>query len=35
MCVCVCVHLRKKKTRKGEVTEFVVHEEEREKNVRT
>ena len=35
VCGCVCVHLRKKKMRKGEVTEFVVHEEEREKNVRT
>ena len=28
---CVYVHLRKKKTRRGEVTEFVVHGEEREK----
>ena len=28
---CVCVHLRKKKMRKGEASEFVVHGEEREK----
>ena len=33
MCLCVGVHLRKKKMRRGEVTEFVVHGEEREKNV--
>ena len=31
MCGCVCVHLRKKKTRRGEVIEFVVHGEKREK----
>ena len=32
MCECVCVHLRKKKKmRRGEVTEFVEHGEEREK----
>ena len=29
--VCVCVHLRKKKMRRGEVTEFVVHRKERKK----
>ena len=28
---CVCVHLRTKKMRRGEVTEFVVHGEERER----
>ena len=31
MCGCVCVHLRKKKLRRGKVTEFVVHGEERKK----
>ena len=31
VCGFVCVHLRKKKMTKGEVTEFVVHGEEREK----
>ena len=31
---CVCVYLRKKKMRR-EVIEFVVHREERKKNVRT
>ena len=32
MCRCVCVHLRKKKKmRRGEVTEFVEHGKEREK----
>ena len=31
-CVCICVHLRKKKKmRRGEVTVFVEHGEEREK----
>ena len=39
MCGCVCVHLRKKKKmRRGEVTEFVEfigHGEEREKRERT
>ena len=35
MCGCVCVHLRKKKKmRRGEVTEFVEHEEERKKRER-
>ena len=35
MCGCVCVHLRKKKKmRRGEVTEFVKHGEEREKKER-
>ena len=35
-CVCVCVHLRKKKKmRRGEVTMFVEHGEEREKRERT
>ena len=32
--VCVCVHLRKKKKmRRGEVTEFVEHREEKEKKM--
>ena len=31
MCGCVFEHLRKKKMRRGEVTEFVVYKEEREK----
>ena len=31
MCACVCVHLRKKKKMRREVTEFVEHIEEREK----
>ena len=36
VCGCVCVHLRKKKKmRRGEVTEFVEHGEEREKRERT
>ena len=30
MCECVCEHLRKKKMR-GEITEFVVHGEEKKK----
>ena len=35
MCGCVCVHLRKKKKmRRGEVTEFVEYEEERKKRER-
>ena len=33
--VFVCVHLRKKKIRKGKLSSLVVHGEEREKNVRT
>ena len=28
---CVCVHLRKKKMRRGEAIEFIVHGEERDK----
>ena len=41
MCLCmgvgvfVCVHLRKKKTRRGKLSSLVVHGEEREKKVRT
>ena len=41
MCLCVdvgvfvCVHLRKKKMRRGKLSSLVVHEEEREKKVRT
>ena len=41
MCVCVgvgvfvCVHLRKKKMRRGKLSLLVVHGEEREKKVRT
>ena len=41
MCLCmgvgvfVCVHLRKKKMRRGKLSPLVVHEEEREKKVRT
>ena len=36
MCGCVYVHLRKKKKmRRGEVTKFVEHGEEREKKERT
>ena len=31
MCGCVCVYLRKKKMRRGEVTKFVVHGGERKK----
>ena len=31
VCGCVCVHLRKKKKMRREVTEFVEHIEEREK----
>ena len=31
MCGCVCVHLRKKKKIRREVTEFVEHGEERKK----
>ena len=31
VCGCVCVYLRKKKMRRGEITEFVVHKEERKK----
>ena len=31
MCGCVCLYLRKKKMRRGEVIEFVVHGEKREK----
>ena len=30
MCECVCEHLRKKKMR-GEITEFIVHGEEKKK----
>ena len=33
--VFVCVHLRKKKMRRGKLSSLVVHGEEREKNVRT
>ena len=33
--VFVCVHLRKKKMRRGKLRSLVVHKEEREKNVRT
>ena len=41
MCLCVgvgvfvCVHLRKKKMRRGKLSSLVVHEEERKKKVRT
>ena len=41
MCLCVgvgvfvCVHLRKKKMRRGKLSPLAVHEEEREKKVRT
>ena len=41
MCLCmgvgvfVCVHLRKKKMRRGKLSPLVVHEEEREKKVQT
>ena len=41
MCLCmgvgvfVCVHLRKKKMRRGKLSSLVVHGEEREKKVRT
>ena len=35
MCGCVCVHLRKKKKmRRGEVTEFIERGEEREEKER-
>ena len=33
--VFVCVHLRKKKIKRGKLSSLVVHGEEREKNVRT
>ena len=33
--VFVCVHLRKKKMRRGKLSSLVVHREEREKKVRT
>ena len=33
--VFVCVHLRKKKMRRGKLSSLVVHGEEREKKVRT
>ena len=35
MGVFVCVHLRKKKMRRGKLSSLVVHGEEREKKVRT
>ena len=41
VCLCVgvgvfvCVHLRKKKMRRGKLSSLVVHGEEREKNVQT
>ena len=41
MCLCMgvgvffCVHLRKKKTRRGKLNSLVVHRKEREKKVRT